>query len=167
VLNEVTTVPIFHSLLSWCGGHIYNISPEPAAERSSKIYLHAARPGASASRADATKREGNTTVLNEVTTVPIWTIALPMTLLFPRNLLLDSIGAGVLNFMQWDQWVGYAALWMGPSRATHITTSSALQSNPAFVCTLIPPSCVIFRTHICLCGGEMRPWNREAISFVL
>jgi hypothetical protein len=35
--------------------------------------------GASASRAAATKSEGNTTVLNEVTTVPMWTIALPMT----------------------------------------------------------------------------------------
>ncbi|ROT41095.1 hypothetical protein SODALDRAFT_349169 [Sodiomyces alkalinus F11] len=35
----------------------------------------------------------------------------PMNLLFPRNAeVASSIGAGVLNFMQWDQWIGYSSV---------------------------------------------------------
>ena len=34
----------------------------------------------------------------------------PANLLFPKNSQVGTIGAGVLNFMQWDQWVGYTAL---------------------------------------------------------
>ena len=34
----------------------------------------------------------------------------PTNLLFPKNSRVSSIGAGVLNFMQWDQWIGYTAL---------------------------------------------------------
>jgi hypothetical protein len=34
----------------------------------------------------------------------------PANLLFPRNGYVDAIGAGVLNFMQWDQWIGYTAV---------------------------------------------------------
>jgi hypothetical protein len=34
----------------------------------------------------------------------------PANLLFPQNTGAHSIGAGVLVFMQWDQWIGYTAL---------------------------------------------------------
>ncbi|KAJ5307078.1 hypothetical protein N7508_006093 [Penicillium antarcticum] len=112
-------VGLIHSLLSWCGGHIYNISPEPAAERSSKIYLHAARPvylfaviGSAIVHIGTVVTSLSTVVFPSLFVASAREALAPQTLLFPRNLLLDSIGAGVLNFMQWDQWVGYAALWM-------------------------------------------------------
>lgn len=34
----------------------------------------------------------------------------PPNLLFPSNTSVETIGAGVLNFMQWDQWIGYLAV---------------------------------------------------------
>lgn len=34
----------------------------------------------------------------------------PANLLFPRNTTVSTIGAGVLHFMQWDQWIGYSAV---------------------------------------------------------
>ncbi|KAL2802397.1 hypothetical protein BJX63DRAFT_437922 [Aspergillus granulosus] len=53
----------------------------------------------------------------------------PNTLLFPQNSSsVASIGAGVLNFMQWDQWIGYTAVlsWVLKSYWSEAPKSAAL-----------------------------------------
>lgn len=103
-------------LFTWCDANLSSGTAKSAVE-SQKDYLQALRAVyAFALAGSAAVHIG--TIATSVSTVLFPAIFAsgyrsefaPANLLFPKNEKVGSIGAGVLNFMQWDQWIGYTAL---------------------------------------------------------
>ncbi|ORY03479.1 hypothetical protein BCR34DRAFT_492387 [Clohesyomyces aquaticus] len=109
-------VALFQVLLTWCDSKLSSSSTVGRSE-TSKAYQAALRrvyifaiTGSAFIHIGTITTSMSTVLFPAVYSPIIRSEFAPAHLLFPDNASVDTIGAGVLTFMQWDQWIGYTAV---------------------------------------------------------
>ena len=106
----------------------------------------------------------STMIFPAIFTTSIHSEFMPTNILFPKNSQVDTIGAGVLNFMQWDQWVGYIALLTWVLKLDQSDQDSAARSWKAWLWRGLE---IVFSVALLGPGGAavLFVWRRDELGW--
>jgi hypothetical protein len=124
-------------ILTWCVAGLTPSGSRPAREadaqhedgvRAARAVYVFALVGSAAVHVGVVAVSASTVLFPAIFSPPYVAEFAPANLLFPKNAAVPSIGAGVLNFMQWDQWIGYTAVLLWALALRHADEAVSLRT---------------------------------------